>query len=135
MSEDVGISFLEHPSFSREIAKFNKKYDNGFGYKSLKRLLEIQFHPINSQVVITPKVLRRIDNLGVNIRAFKVIMRVKNLSSGQSPRICFLVEGNLITFLCYGSHVDDYKDGELRNLIKKRAKEINKNIQFTSNLQ
>lgn len=130
MEQEIEIYFLEHPSFAREISKFNKKYDSGVGYKSLKRLLQLQFHPIKKIIVFTPKVLRRIDNLGPNIHGFKVIMRVKNLSSGQSPRVCFIVEGNLITFLCYGSHIDDYKDSELRELIKKRAREINKNIQF-----
>lgn len=132
MEQEVEISFLEHPSFTREISKFNKKYDSGVGYKSLKRLLQLQFNPVNKVTVFTPKVLRRIDNLGANIHGFKVIMRVKNLSSGQSPRICFIVEGNLITFLCYGSHIDDYKDSRLRELIKKRAKEINNTIQFST---
>lgn len=130
MEPEVEISFLEHSTFSKEIDKFNKKYDNGIGYKSLKKLLQLQFHPINKTIVLTPKILKRIDNIGANIHAYKVIMRVKNLSSGQSPRICFRVEGNLISFLCYGSHVDDYKDNKLRELIKKRAKDLDKTIQF-----
>ncbi len=130
MGQHIEISFLEHKSFKREIKKFNKKHDGGIGYKSLKKLLIIHFHPVNSQVVFTPKVLRRIDNLGTNIEVYKVTMRVKGISSGQSPRVCFRVEGGLISFLCYGSHSEDYKDSELRLLIEKRIKDLDSDVQF-----
>lgn len=126
----MGISFLEHPSFSREIKKFNKKYDGGIGYKSLKKLLEQHFHPTNSQIKLTPKVLRRIDRIGANIEVYKVIMSVKGLRQGQSPRVCFRFVGNLIVFLCFGLHIDDYKDSELKELVKKRIKELDPEVQF-----
>ena len=130
MEGQAEISFIEHDSFGREIEKFNKKHDGGIGYKSLKKLLQINFNPIKSQVVLTPKVLKKVNNLGANIEVYKVIMRVKGLSSGQSPRVCFRVEGNLITFLCYGSHSEDYKDNELRELIKKRIKDLDPDVQL-----
>ena len=126
----MGISFSEHPSFSREIKKFNNRYDGGIGYKSLKKLLGLHFHPVNKQIVFTPKVLRRIDRLGVNIEAYKVTMRVKGLSSGQSPRVCFRFAGNLIVFLCFGTHIENYKDSELKELVKRRIKEIAPEVQF-----
>lgn len=122
--------FLEHKTFSREIKKFNKKYDAGIGYKNLKNLLQKHFHRTNQEITLTPTILRRIDNLGINLVVYKVTMRVKNLRSGQSPRVCFRVEGNLITFLCYGSHVDDYKNSRLRELIKKRINDIDSSIEF-----
>lgn len=128
--ETSGISFTEHPSFSKEIKKFNKKYDGGIGYKSLRKLLEQHFHPTNSQIKLTPKVLRRIDRIGANILAFKVTMRVKGLSQGQSPRLCFRFVGNLIVFLCFGSHIENYKDSELKELIKKRIRELDPDVQF-----
>lgn len=130
MEQQVEVSILEHKSFAREIKKFNKKYDGGIGYKSLKKLLQIHFHPTQKQVVFTPKILKRVDNLGANIEVYKVTMRVKNLRSGQSPRICFRFEGNLITFLCYGSHIDDYKDSKLREIIKKRIRELDPDVEF-----
>lgn len=80
--DSVGISFLEHPSFSKEIKKFNKKYDGGIGFKSLKRLLEQHFHPTDGQIKFTPKVLRRIDRVGINIEVYKVTMSVKGLRQG-----------------------------------------------------
>ena len=124
------ISFIEHPSFTREISKFNKKYDGGLGYKSLRRLLSLQFHPTARQTVLTPKVLRRIDKLGANVQVYKVIMRVKGLSSGQSPRVCFRFVGNLISFLCFGSHINNYKGDELRAVIKKRVVELDPEVQL-----
>ena len=127
----MGISFLEHPSFSREIKKFNKKYDGGIGYKSLKRLLERHFHPTEAQVIFTPKVLREINRLGANIEAYKITMAVKGLRQGQSPRVCFRRVGNLIVFLCFGSHIENYKDSELKELVKKRIRELDPNIQFS----
>jgi len=131
MGQQIEISFVEHISFAREIKKFSKKYDGGIGYKSLKKLLQIHFHPVHSQVVFTPKVLRRVDNLGANIEVYKVTMRIKGLNSGQSPRVCFRLEGNLITFLCYGSHIDDYKDNELKELIKRRIRELSPDVKFS----
>lgn len=128
--KSAGISFLEHSSFAREIKKFNKKYDGGIGYKSLKRLLEQHFHPINRQAVFTPKVLRRIDRLGANIEVYKITMRVKGLSSGQSPRVCFRYVGKLIIFLCFGTHIDNYKDSELKEMVKQRIKDLDPNVQF-----
>ncbi|MBU1088305.1 hypothetical protein KKA02_00285 [Patescibacteria group bacterium] len=125
------ISFIEHPSFSKKIKKFNKKYDSGIGFKSLKKLLEQHFHPQNSQIKLTPQVLRRINRIGANIEVYKVIMRVKNLRSGQSPRLCFRHVGNLIVFLCFGTHINNYKDNELKELVKKRIKELDPEIEFS----
>jgi hypothetical protein len=130
MEQDIKVVFLEHKSFSREIKKFNKKHDGGIGYNQLKKLLKIHFHPTSGQQVFTSKVLRRVSRLGANLEVYKIIMRVKNLSSGQSPRVCFRVEGTLITFLCYGSHSENYKDDQLKELIKARIKELDKDVEF-----
>lgn len=126
----VGISFSEHPSFSREIKKFNKKHDGGIGFRSLKKLLEQHFHPTNSQLKLTPKVLRRVDRIGANIEVYKVTMSVKGLRQGQSPRLCFRFVGNLIIFLCFGTHIENYKDSELKELVKKRIKDFDPGVQF-----
>jgi hypothetical protein len=124
------VSFLEHVSFSREIKKFNKKYDSGIGFKSLKKLLSQHFHPVNSKLKLSPQVLRRVDRIGSNIMIYKVVMRVKNLRQGQSPRVCFRVAGNLITFLCFGTHIDNYKDSQLKETIKTRIKDTDPNVQL-----
>ena len=131
MEQDVAdISFSEHPSFSKEIEKFNKKHDWGIGFESLKRLLEQHFHPTSSQMKFTPKVLRRVDRIGVNIEVYKVTMSVKGLRQGQSPRVCFRFVGNLIVFLCFGTHIENYKDSKLKKLVKKRIRELDPDVQF-----
>lgn len=130
MEQKLCISFSEHPSFTREINKFNKKHDEGIGFRHLKKLLELHFHPIKKQLCFTPKVLKRVDRLGSNIEVYKVTMRVKGLSSGQSPRVCFWHTGNLITFLCFGTHINNYKDSELKEAIKKRIKDLNSEVEF-----
>lgn len=126
MEPDLCITFLEHPTFTRDIVKFHKKHDDGSALRHLKNLLSIQFHPLTTkrQIILTPKVLRRVDRIGANIEVYKVIMRVKGLSSGQSPRVCFRCVGNLIIFLCFGTHIDNYKDSELKEEIKLRIQEL-----------
>lgn len=132
MDLDICLSVLEHPKFLREINKFNNKYDRGIGFRQLKTLLEKHFHPTNPQITLSSKVLRRVDKLGANIEVYKVIMSVKGLRSGQSPRVCFRHAGNLITFLCFGSHIENYKDSELKELIKKRIKELDPLVVFNT---
>lgn len=129
--KEACISFIEHSSFSKEILKFNKKYDGGgIGFKSLKKLLEQQLNITNRQIILSPTVLRRVDHLGANLEVYKITMRVKGLSSGQSPRVCFRYVGNLIVFLCFGTHIDNYKDSELKEAIKKRIKDLDPDVQF-----
>lgn len=131
MEQDLACpSFFEHPSFSREIKKFNKKHDGGIGFNSLKKLLEQHFHPTNSQVRFSPQVLRRVDRIGANIEVYKIIMSVKGLRHGQSPRLCFRFVGNLIIFLCFGTHIENYKDSQLKELVKKRIRELDPDVQF-----
>lgn len=79
MEQEVQVSFLEHPSFSKEIKKFNKKYDGGVGFRHLKKLLCLHFHPTDKQLSFSPKVLKRVNKVGSNIEVYKVIMRVKGL--------------------------------------------------------
>ena len=130
ITEGLNVAFLEHPLFSKEINNFNDKYDGGNGFRHLKKFLKLHFHPIKKQLAFTPKVLRRVSGLGLNIDIYKVTMRVKGLRSGQSPRICFRHAGNMITFLCFGSHINNYKAARLRKLIKKRIKELDSDVMF-----
>jgi len=130
MEEDVCVSFLEHDSFTREIEKFHKKYNSEASFRYLKKLLELHFHPVNCQITLTPKVLRRVDRLGANIEVYKVTMNVKGLRQGQCPRVCFRHVGNMIVFLCFGTHIDNYKDSELKEEVKQRIKDIDPQVEF-----
>ena len=108
MEKDLCVTFQEHPSYSKEINKFCKKHGDSSAPRHLENLLCIHFHPelAKRQLALTPQVLKRVDRLGVNIEVYKVIMRFKGLSSGQSPRVCFRHVGNLIIFLCFGTRND-----------------------------
>lgn len=128
-SEVEKITFFEHPSFNRNIEKFNKKHDNGLGFRHLKKLLVLHFEP-SAKFQISPKVLKRVDRLGYNIEVYKVTMHVKGLCRGLCPRICFQKLGNQITFLCFGTHIEDYKDYELREEIKVKIKELYPQTEF-----
>lgn len=124
------ITFYEHPSFSRNLEKFNKKHDNGLGFRHLKKLLSLHFDPSAKSPILTPKVLKRVDRLGSNIEVYKVTMHVKGLPCGLCPRICFQRLGNQLIFLCFGTHIENYKDNELKEEIKQRIKEIYPETEF-----
>ena len=130
MEQEVQVSFLEHPSFSKEIKKFNKKYDGGVGFRHLKKLLCLHFHSTDKQLSFSSKVLKRVNKIGSNIEVYKVIMRVKGLRQGQSPRVCFRHVGNMIVFLCFGTHIDNYKDSELKKEVKIRIRELDPTVEF-----
>lgn len=125
------IQFCEHPVFEKKFKKFCKKHSNApLAYKHLKKLLLIHFHPFKNQTVFTPKILKRINRVGPNVEVFKVILAIKGLKQGSCPRVCFWKEGYLITFLCFGTHIENYKDFELRILVQKYIKDMKPSIQF-----
>lgn len=128
--DGLQIEFDEHPTFSKEFEKFCKKYQQcSLAYRHLKTLLSIHFHPNNqNNPQFTLKVLHRLEGIGPNIVAYKIIMNTKGLSQGQAPRVCFWIRGNLITFLCFGSHIANYKDSELRELVRTRVKELDPSV-------
>lgn len=124
------IEFDEHPSFTKDFGKLCKKYQQcTLAYRYLKTLLSLHFRPNNhNNPRFTLKVLHRLESIGPNILVYKVVMNTKGLSQGQAPRICFWIRGNLITFLCFGSHIDNYKDSELRDLAKQRIQQLESSI-------
>lgn len=123
--DEVHIDFGEHPRFNKEFNKFCKKHQQAqLAYRHLKNLLSLHFHPNNKNPKFSLKVLHRLENIGPNLSVYKVVMNTKGISHGQAPRICFWVRGMLITFLCFGTHIDNYKDSELRKLVKQCIKEL-----------
>lgn len=130
MNEEV--AFDEHPKFHKDFEKFCKKHQQGnLAFNHLKRLLSLHFSSSGqNNPYFTLKTLHRVDKIGQNIIAYKVIMNTKGLSQGQSPRICFWVRGPLITFLCMGSHIENYKDSELKELIKKCICDLDSSVIF-----
>lgn len=123
------ICFQCHPKFEDELGRLGRGHPTtNIDYKHLCKLLSLHFDPDNPVLSISPKNLKRVDNVGSNIRVYKVNMAIQGLSKGQSPRVYIWLETQTIWFLCMGTHVDNYDDSKLRELAKKRIMELNPNI-------
>lgn len=117
------IQITTDSRFDKEWKKFCNKNGGNKALDELKRLLKKQFD--NSLPnVIGPKSIWSVPYTG-DINMWKVICAIKGLKKRQSPKIYFLKHHkNIITFLCFGSHIQNYKNGELRKIAITRAKEI-----------
>ncbi len=124
-SQPLAISCHEHPSFTKEVEKLEKKIPTiREALKSLELLLQKQFHPTSPMTVITPKNLHRITANNV-YEIWKVnCLATKGLSKSQMPRIYFVKMGIRVYYLCLGTHIDNYDDAELRPIAISRAQEI-----------
>ena len=127
MIESPAIEISQHPQFTKEIEKFNKKYHAENDYRHFINLLELHFNP-GEAFTFQASVLVQVNNVGPNVNVYKVIMTVKGLRKSQCPRICLRFEGRLITLLCFDTHIDNYKDSELRVMLKVRIKELDPNV-------
>ena len=78
----------------------------------------------NSGPLIGSKSLYSVNNTG-DIEMWKVHCAVKGLRKNQRPRIYFFKYfENKISFLCFGTHLNNYDDQKLRAEAINRAKEI-----------
>ena len=114
--------YSSHPKFAKEIGSFLKKHhqDDGWLFK-LQNLLTSHFE-------------KETVRLGVNVLApvgeyreyklWKIYMAVGGVSKNDRPRVCFAKKDQGVIFLCFGTHVENYKTSELIFLGKKRIKEF-----------
>ena len=117
------IQITTDSRFDKKWKKFGDKYEGEKALDELKRLLEKQFDN-SSPDIIGPNSIWQVPHTG-DIDMWKVICATKGLKKSQSPRIYFLKHHkNIITFLCFGSHIKNYKDVELRKIAITRAKEM-----------
>lgn len=110
----MNIIWSEHNSFKREFKKCGKTYrDLEPKLKNAKKLLEIQFDPINPENRIDPGKIHRRKSSDDNVwEIWKLEMVVDNFRPSQFPRMWFGVRGNSITLLAVHSHIDNYKDND-----------------------
>ncbi len=114
--------YSSHPKFDKEIGDFLEKHhqDDGWVFK-LQNLLISHFE-------------KKTTNLGINVLApvgeykdnklWKVYMAIGGVRKNQSPRICFAKKDDQIVFLCFGTHIQNYKTNKLVKLGKQRIKEF-----------
>ncbi|MFC1756907.1 hypothetical protein ACFLZC_02005 [Patescibacteria group bacterium] len=57
-------------------------------------------------------------------RLWKVYMSVGGISKNNRPRVCFSKKEETIIFLCFGTHVENYKTRDLIVIGKQRIKEF-----------
>lgn len=116
------VVFIRHTGFEKEIKSFSKKvgsFDQALS--ALERLLGFQFNPVNPQIVITPKNLHRV-HISAEYELWKVnCVATKGLRKNQMPRIYFAKRGTEIFFLCMGTHITNYDDGQLRDMAFDRV--------------
>jgi len=114
--------FSSHPKFDREMEAFLKKHhqDDGWMFK-LQNLLTSHYE------------LRTV-RLGVEVLApigeyeeykmYKIYMSVGGVSKNDRPRVCFAKREQTIIFLCFGTHIENYKNSDLIKSGKTRMKEF-----------
>ena len=118
------IEITRHCHFPKEWEKFCRKFvEGGKAIIELEKLLEKHFGG-NSGPVIGPKSIYLANNTG-DLEIWKVHCAVKGLRKNQRPRIYLLkYHKHKISFLCFGTHTDNYDDQKLRAVAISRAKEI-----------
>lgn len=120
----IMLNFIEHPSFSKEKLKLNKKVRNlEKGLNSFYRLCEVQFHPLAPKQVISPAKLHRVTQ---NDRwtIWKVELVVPGLRPNQFPRVWFAVQGASVAFVCLATHIANYSDNEMNKIAVERVSDI-----------
>ena len=114
--------YSAHPRFDKELGKFLSKHhqDEGWLFK-LQNLLTSHFE-------------KKTTNLGTQVLAligeykeyqlFKVYMVIGGVSKKDCPRVCLAKNEGTIIFLCFGTHIENYKTKDLILMGKERIKEF-----------
>ena len=113
-----------HNSFDNEFSQAGKKIrDLEDGFAIAKKLLAKQFDPSSPMAVIGPGKLHRLHGEST-WELWKLEMAVQNLRPNQFPRIWFTVNGEAITFLALGCHMNNYDDNERQRTALERFSDI-----------
>ncbi|PIP65631.1 hypothetical protein COU77_02420 [Candidatus Peregrinibacteria bacterium CG10_big_fil_rev_8_21_14_0_10_49_16] len=121
------ISFLFHDGFESEIAALEKKRMRHIrkSLEGFQRLCEFHFHHTAPQPRIAPGKIHRVTQNEV-WTMWKTELSVihSGLRPNQYPRIWFAQSGATIAFLCIGSHIDNYRDGDMDALALSRVSDL-----------
>lgn len=120
--------YYHHPSFVKELEDFIAAHCNSTSsatqtISDTQRLLKIHFQGTYGPQV-SKKHLGQAEGFGAyNVYWLHLQIPNSGLSRTQQPKAYFY-RGEKLSFLCLGSHVDNYKDDKLRKLAKQRLNEI-----------
>lgn len=118
-----GLEFVYHNGVEKEIAALERRFRTiRAGLSSFERLCEKQFNPISPQQVIAPGKLHRVSQNDIwALWKAELVVPNSGLKPNQWPRVWFAVKGNILVFLCIGSHVDNYDNNEMDIIASSRV--------------
>ena len=108
------IQFLYHDGIEKEIAALERRFRQlREALKIFERLCDKQFDPTQPQQVIAPAKLHRVTQNDLwTMWKIELVVPKSGLRPNQFPRMWFVVKGDIIAVLAFGSHVDNYEDAE-----------------------
>ena len=121
------MKFHHHPKFLDELDKFIGKSCSGnasveLTLKYIEKLIEGH---LNGPSSISPKLIGRAQGFGGHyVYWFKIIIPNGGLRKNQNPKSYFFFGENVISFLCIGSHLHNYKEPKLSRIARTRLNDI-----------
>ncbi len=122
------VIYYHYPVFEQELQEFIDKHTSS-DYTAERVLQETEnllTRHFCKELVFTNNNCGLAPNTGAyNIYFFKsLVIANSNIGKKQQPKSYFLMLDHKIGFLCFGSHIENYKDEKLRKEAIKRAKEL-----------
>jgi len=117
------MTFSLHLTFNKELKKFLKKHHQDERWLfNLQNLLTAHFE--KKTIRLSEDKLAQIGKLD-EYELWKVFMVIGGgIRKSQCPKVCFSKVNSEVIFLCFGTHIDNYKTSDLIFKGKKRLKEI-----------
>lgn len=122
------LDFSHHPKFIEELESFISHSCSGNASAALtiaqhQNLLNEQF--CGSFPVYTPKHMGPAQGFGAySVYWLHMIIPDGKLSRTQNPKCYLLKIDGVVSFLCLDSHINNYKDSELRKIAIKRLDDV-----------
>lgn len=122
------LIYQHHPQFIAELEKFISKHcsgttDSSQTIKHIENLLNTHF--CKKSPMFTPKHLGLAPGFdGYPVYFLHMMIPNSGLSRTQQPKAYFFYNQSQLSFLCLGSHVDNYKDSKLRKVALERLTEM-----------
>jgi hypothetical protein len=121
------VHFSNHSDFVRELDKFVRKHchsgmTSGLVLKHIHTRLTYHF---KSEKLIPSSHLGLAQGfLGHKVYFHHLFIANCNLKKTQHPKCYFYMQDEVISILCCDSHMDNYKDAELRNTAIQRLHDM-----------
>lgn len=127
-SSQTSYQSIHHPKFNKELKDFCKKKcsNNVNAEQTLKSAEKLVKKEILEQSGVIAKNLFGLAT-GFSLHKvywLKLQLLGSGLKKGQMPKCYLFFDEGIFSFLCLDSHIDNYKDSELKKKAKKRLKEL-----------